>query len=288
MVKGIEPLTGNKNIRNAFGNVVELVSLSVKDRDYIVTKLAVELASIEGVDGVMLVGSTNEHVLDSCMDVDLRIFCENDAAQYEVNKTYKNIGANTDDLRSVFSPFDTFCYMFGNACVETEIHSLIQTRQKIIQILSGCQADEGLIHSIQKGRILYDNQEMLLALKKEVENLEYSDDLVQYCIKTYGAVSLKLLLHSIIRRDYSFAIYWVYRVFLDTTKILFSKNRVFFPGRKRLLTTYVPKLSLCPKGYIDFWNDIFMFGVQDWEKTYEIALDYMLRIKADGFVVRTT
>ncbi|EKD94224.1 MAG: hypothetical protein ACD_26C00165G0003, partial [uncultured bacterium] len=55
--------------------------------------------------------------------------------------------------------------------------------------------------------------------------------------------------------------------------------KMFYPGGKRLLTFYIPKLKFCPPGFIDFWENVFISGVQDWNDAYNKALDYMLQIK---------
>lgn len=267
---------------NAYGNVLKTNMSSYSELMAQVKRTADELAVLKEIEGIMLTGSVTEHEIDFFSDVDLKVFHDASEAvlQEKIRPIYEKSGAKTDNLESVHSPFDDFSFLFGKIYIETELPDFIKSEEKIKMVISGKAIDDGFIHSLQKGMIIYDKNSKLAQFQKRIQSLIYSDKMAEFCLKRHEAVALKLLLHAIHRRDWAFAAHWLHRAFMDTTRILFSKNKVFFPGTKRLLSFYIPRLKKCPENYVSFWSDIFKSGIEGWEEVHKTALDFMLEIKS--------
>ncbi len=268
---------------NSYGNNVKPRIFNTKEINNLIANIVEKIAVIADVLGIMLTGSITEHKIDCYMDLDLSIFSKTknlDSLKRKIYVKYKQLGAQKDNFKSIHSPFDDFSFQFNNIYVETELYRLLDLKNTINNTLSGEISDNGLIYSIQHGQIIYDKQQDLHKLQKQLKKLSYPTKLIEVCVKKYEAVSLKLLCHSINRGDYPSAYFWLWGTFFDTTKILCAKNKTFMPATKRLLLYYIPSLKKVPDGYIDFWHKIFKKGPANWKATYKQALHFMLEVKS--------
>ena len=261
-----------ERVYNAYGHSITIQPSTYAEVWDFISKINNAVIKIREVQGVMLIGSTIEHNIDPCTDIDLRI-CHKpninvDQLKQRVYQEYLALGLAKDNLKSIHSPFDDFSFQFDNMYLETEFCTLSDIEGSISTVLNGKISDDGIIHAFQTGKILHDDNDKLLNLQQSIKSLEVSPLLVEFCIKRYEAVSLKLMLHSIMRKDYANAYYWTWRTFIDSSRILFAKNKTFFPGTKRLLTHYIPKLTKCPDTFIEFWGAVFGCGNIGWEKKF--------------------
>ena len=249
---------------NAFGNMIHSDVIERKQINDLISQITNELSCIEDVQGILLYGSIIEHAIDYYTDIDLRIIFDATnivTIKNNIYKAYKKLGATDDDFKSIHSPFDDFS--FDNIYMETELYKFSDIKNKVNNVLSGEKTDDGLIYSIQQAKIIYDRQGEIFKFCQKIKDLQINEEVLELCFKKHEAVSLKLLYHSFKRQDYPSAYHWLWRTFFDTTRILFSKNKMFFPATKRLLSHHVPKLKKIPSNYAEFWNKTFQYGVKD-------------------------
>jgi hypothetical protein len=90
---------------------------------------------------------------------------------------------------------------------------------------------------------------------------------------------MKLLIHSVERRDYPYAAHWLVQFYYDCVRIIFALNKSFFPGMKRTLLHTLPGLAHVPAGFCHFWTETFSTGISNWDAMVERCREFASELK---------
>ena len=267
-------------IRNARG--VESPPVPVRRESLLSlgAKLADALARDERVASVIAIGSVAHSEPDVYSDLDLRVVgTDSSLRDCELDLVCRELGGVTDEAgESLHFPLDNPAYLFHGLCVELAATKFAELSGDVAAVLHGQALDHGTVHNLREARILYDRSGEMARWQRRLRGEPYPEALRDRTLRACADVPMKLLIHSVGRRDYPHALYWVGRLYDDMTRMLFAQNRRFFPGMKRTLLRTVPALAWTPAGFREFWGGAFEGASWAWDGVISTAHEHLVEL----------
>jgi hypothetical protein len=274
----------NTIMKNARGRKVVVRQVTPGDLQSLANRIISHSQTIDGLDGVITIGSTVTSAVDVFSDLDLRFFADEPAdTTTALEDILDQMGAiRDDDASSIHFPLDYPARLLDGLCVEFTVSSIDDTRKQIDQVVHGQHLDDGLIHSLRIADIGFDRSGRIHTLLHYARDLSYPRAYLRWITSIGLDCEMKLLRQAVARQDWHQAMTWLTRAFLCCARILFARNSRFFPGHKRLLYQTIPALEYKPDGFVEFWQGTFSRGVGDWQSVVERTQQFVTELKGYG------
>ncbi len=262
-------------MENARGHIVGLESNPYPALMDFGKRIAEALTHHAEVVGVIVGGSCAYALADGFSDLDLYVFGEDEpACEKVIHECCRALGGQLDpDASSIHFPLDSPGYLFRELYVEPGAVTVRGVEDELGQVLSAKRIDEGRLYSIRNGVLLADRhgelERLMVKLAEAAVPREYADWYTSIAFD----VPVKLIIHSVHRKDYPHAWYWLERFYFECVRILFAREGRFFPGTKRTLTHTLSQLENIPEGFAAFWQETFSRGVRDWDMVLEEVVE---------------
>lgn len=268
-------------LRNARGRDVQVRDVTRDDLRGLADRVTAKMRGIDDVTGVIVIGSLVDSTPDELSDLDLRIFGSDPTTTTQsIEAALDRMGGKRDDDgASIHFPLDYPARLIDGLYVQFTVSRLAETTVQIEDVLAGKRLDDGLIHSLQVGEILFDRDESLRELKEYVRSLRYPQAYRDWLVSVTLDCPMKILTQAVARQDWYQAMSWLTRVFCDCAYLAFARNSRFFPGYKRLLSQTIPALDDVPDGFVEFWQQILSAGVADWEEALDRLHEFARELK---------
>ena len=262
--------TMSLKIRNALGNEVVVRPEIGPELMACGRRLTEGLMKHPEIIGTIAGGSCVSGAADGFSDLDLYVFgVDKNKCQQEIHECCLKIGGQLDpDGTSIHFPLDSPGYLFRDLYLEPGATTIRDVVEELEGILSAKKVDEGRIFSLRNGELLADRAGEVKALQARLCAATVSREYADWYASIALDVPLKLLIHSVYREDYPQACHWLQRLYFECTRIVFARNRCFFPGTKRTLL-HLEGLPSVPEGFIQFWGRTLLGATLDWHCVLE-------------------